>query len=224
MIGEVSALFSTFDIGWEAMKILAIVGGIATGGLASGWLLRLFGKMATGRKMPTPAVATVRGLGGVGAGVAVWFWVYGSGGGGPGQGGFWGPGQEGVQAPGLLDSKTTKSSPGSEGPAGQIAKVPEKSEGTTTETLRIDLLGGARVRDGRFYRMEGEKESLALADLRTRLEQRRWQKAGPRLKAIELVIYLNSVAEDHAAVRDLRSWAQENDLEVKVISLDRELP
>jgi hypothetical protein len=215
----ISRLFGMFDVGWEVVKFLAVVGGVATGGLASGWLLRLFGGMATRRKIPTLAMATVRGLGGVGAGLAVWFWVSGTGGGGPGQGGYLGSGDGGPPAPRLFDKPAAKHPPAPEKSGG-----PGVSEGSVPDTVRIELLGGPRVQDSRFYLVEGQKEARALTDLRKLLEQRLGQKGAPRLKSIELVIYQNSVAEDHAAVRDLRDWARERDLDVKVVSVDRDLP
>jgi hypothetical protein len=224
MSEQVSAIFGMYDVGWQVIKFLAVVGGAATGGLASGWVLRLLGSFATRKKVPAPAMVAVRGLGGVGAGLAVWMWVSGTGGGGPGQGGFWGPGEPGAPTRRLYESNSSPSNPGTKEPSVEKTKTPIITDATKAETNRIDLLGGARVQDGRFYRIDGEKGALTLAELRNKLEQRLLQKTGPRVKSIELVIYLNSVAEDHAAVRDLRNWARDNDLEVKVISVDRELP
>jgi hypothetical protein len=224
-----SGLFGMFDVDWQVLKFLAVVGGVATGGLASGWLLRLLGGMATKRKVPSPALFAVRGLGGAGAGLAVWLWVSGSGGGGPGQGGFLGPGTSGLPTTGPEDPNASKSSTPprlydpnvSKGTPAPEAPAPGKAN---PDTVRIELLGGSRVQDGRFYVVEGQKGALSLAELRKWLEQRRGQKGKAPLKSLELVIYQNSVAEDHAAVRDLRNWARENDLDVKTVSVDRDLP
>jgi hypothetical protein len=85
-----------------------------------------------------------------------------------------------------------------------------------TGTLRVEMLGGDRVMEERFYLIEGEKEARNLADLRKAIRLRLEDKDKPALKSIELVIYENSVAPDHQAVRDLEKCARQNDLGVSL--------
>ena len=75
------------------------------------------------------------------------------------------------------------------------------------------MLGGDRVREGRFYRVEGEQQARTLAELRDTIEALRQPDQAP-LKGIELVIFPDSVAQDHPAVQEIEKWAKRNGLEV----------
>jgi hypothetical protein len=90
------------------------------------------------------------------------------------------------------------------------------------EVMRIEMLGGQRVQEQRFYVSEGQTAPQTLAELRQAIDDR--QKRTPPLKGIEIVIYENSVARDHPAVRDLERWAREHDLAVTVSFPKREGP
>jgi hypothetical protein len=224
MSHELAVLFGMLDLSWQVLKVLALIGAVTTGGLLGGWLLWGLVRLVTRRQLPRPATLAARALGGAGLGVAVWLWVFGEGGGGPGRGGLWGVGDGQGQTPGVVDLHPARGNLVLEAPSPQSDRVPEAAEGVGSDTLRIELLGGGRVKEGRFYILDGEREARALGDLKRRIEERQRQRNKVPLKAIELVIYQNSVAEDHAAVRDLRKWAREKDLEVKIVSVDRELP
>src|SRR5437870_3322704 len=75
------------DLGLQILKLLAVAGGAAVGGVGSGWLLRLLAKILVHRPVPPRAAQGVKLLGAVALGWAVGLWVYGPGGGGWGRGG-----------------------------------------------------------------------------------------------------------------------------------------
>jgi hypothetical protein len=76
--------------------------------------------------------------------------------------------------------------------------------------LSVTMLGGARVLDGRFYRVAGESQPKNLDEVKSLIRKR--QADG--LRSVEIVIHDDSVARDHAAVAALRDWAAERDLRV----------
>ena len=83
-----------------------------------------------------------------------------------------------------------------------------------SDALRVVMLGGDRVASQHFYLLEGDKEPRTLRDLQKAIQARQDEKDRPSLKSIEIVIYEDSVAQDHPAVRDLEKWARQNDLGV----------
>jgi hypothetical protein len=217
--------FAAYDLGMLVMKVLAVLGGFAVGWLAGDGLLRLTARFLLRKKeVPRGMRLVAQVLGGVALAWGVWLWVSGTGGGGPGQGGLFGPGF------GLSPGKGGKGE-GEEPKEKKPAEVPKKPDAAPdsaaakdAETLRIDLLGGQRVREERFYVLAGEEEARTLAGLRDAVVARRRQADLPPLRGIEIMVYENSVARDHPAVRDLERWARENDLTVSLSFPKRELP
>jgi hypothetical protein len=203
------------DLGMQVLKGLAVVGGAAVGGLGSGLLLRLLVRLAVHRPAPRTALVLVRTLGALALGLAVWVWVSSSGGLGPGGGGWFGAGAGSVQAP---IAKTEPGQSAEPAPMPDIATPPRPSPdsppGLAQDTLRIEILGGARVQQGRFYLLEGAKEPLALDEVRKAIQARQQEKDKPPLKGIVILIYGSSVARDHPAVRNLAKWAEANHLSV----------
>jgi hypothetical protein len=210
------------DLGMQLLKLLAVIGGATVGGLLSGWLFRLVVRLAFRRTVPRPALLLIQFLGAVTLGLFVWYWVVGSGGWGPGGGVFLG---HGGGTPGTVgEAKGKAEAPKPKAPADEAAKAKAAAPGVTAgpEVLRIEMLGGQRVKEGRFYLPEGQQAPQTLAELRQAVAAR--QKQGPALKGIEIIIYEDSVARDHPAVRDLEKWARENDLAVTVTFPKREMP
>ena len=82
------------------------------------------------------------------------------------------------------------------------------------------MLGGARVSGQRFYLIEGQKEPRTADELKTILKEQ--QKAGVR--NIELLIYENSVARNHPAVKSLEKWAEENNFTITKVPTKGEMP
>jgi hypothetical protein len=77
------------------------------------------------------------------------------------------------------------------------------------------MLGGARVQQDRFYVVDEKMPALPLAEVKEMLLARKNQGRNP-IKAIEIVIYEDSVSTDHPAVRDLDQWAKLNGLQVTI--------
>jgi hypothetical protein len=202
-------MLGMIDLGMQVLKLLAVAGGAAVGWLGSGVLFRLLARMSLGRQVPRPMMFVVRALGAVALGLAVWYWAFGTGGSGFGTGaglgcaGGQGPGAE-VEAP--PEPRPLESPP-----------LPAEKAGAGSDVLRVEMLGGARVQEQRFYVLEGERRPKTFAELREALQARQQDKSKGPLKGVEIVIYEDSVAQDHPAVRDLERWAKQHDLAVRLV-------
>jgi hypothetical protein len=202
------------DLGMLILKGLAVAGGAAVGGLGSGLLFRLLVRLSLHRTVPQKALLLVRALGAAALGLAVWMWVFSTGGSGPGLGGLLGSGAGG-------QSTETRAQPGPSTeptPKHQAAtpkgSIPESRQVLAPDTMRIEILGGERVKQERFYLLEGEKEPRTLSEVRKAILARREDRDKPPLVGIVIMIYGSSVARDHPAVRNLQKWAEENRLSV----------
>src|SRR5439155_8325601 len=132
----------------QILKGLAVAGGAAVGWLGSGLLLQLLVRLSLHRPVPRKLLVPVRALGGLALGLAVWVWAFSSGGLGPGLGGWFGSGQGGGQPPGAK----TEPGPSTEATAERETitlqhGAPESRPGAGQDSLRIEILGGARVKD-----------------------------------------------------------------------------
>jgi hypothetical protein len=199
----------------HVMKWLAVAGGATIGWLGSGLLLRLLVRLSLGRTVPRKVLLPVRTLGALALGLAVWVWASSPGGLGPGLGGWLGLGGSGGQPPGLK----TEPAPQAQATAQRDVDTPKRSETEAEprlgqDTLRIDILGGARVQQERFYLLEGEKEARTLAEVRKAIQARRQEQDKAPLKGIVIMVYGSSVARDHPAVKNLEAWAKDNGLSV----------
>jgi hypothetical protein len=202
-------MIAMLDLGMQILKGLAVAGGAAIGAIASGWLFRLLARLSFQRSVPRKVLIPVRALGAAALGLAVWVWVSSSGG--------WGPGMGGLLGSGGSNAETTEAGARPRGEytapsAGQPVPAIQREQGE--DSLRIDILGGARVKQERFYLLEGNKEPLTLSEVRKAIQARRQEKDKPPLKGIVIMVYPSSVARDHPAVRNLVKWAEENRLSV----------
>jgi hypothetical protein len=202
-----SASAATSAFGETIIKVLAIVGGAVVGGLVIGMLAQVLIKSTTHKPAPRFVKNLVRLLGAVAVGVAVYLFVFGPGGGG--LGGFgWGLG--GSDTTGHGGTNHT-------GPAGSPRERPTTTTATQVDRnqlLTIEMLGGASVKEDRFYQIEGEKQPANLDEVRKALEQR--LRAQPPLKAIDIVIRPESVSERDPAVAKLRQLAEQLGLKASV--------
>jgi hypothetical protein len=199
-------MLGLLDIGLELMKCLAVAGGGAVGAVGSGLLLRLIVRLALHRPVSRPVLRFTQALGAVVLGMAVWYWVYGPGGSGFGGSG-WGLGTGGS------GTETAKSADeGKQKTETAAVKKEEPATSAVQDTLRIEMLGGGRVKAGRFYLCEGDRQPKTLSELQQTIRARGQDKDQPVLKRLEIVIYEDSVAKDHPAVRDLEKWAEPNGL------------
>jgi hypothetical protein len=187
------------DLGIALLKLMAVLGGVGVGWVVSGFFVRVTGKLLTLRQVPRPVVRFVQLLGGVALGFAVWLWVTGTGGGfGFGGGGFGGGGPGGTGA-----RTTAPDAARGKAPAGDK----DKGGAGRTTSVQVTMLGGERVREDRFYLLDGEQAPRTLGELKDALQQRR--QKDPDLKELVIVVEEASVARNHPAVLDLQRWARE---------------
>jgi hypothetical protein len=198
------------DVGKYLLWFLAIAGGAALGGLISGWVFRLAVKPVVKRPAPLPMVRLIQGLGALAGGLLVWAWLSGPG---SGFGSGFGLGSGSGQGPGTTAASpsTPKTTSESESPPTKSDKE-NKASPPGANSLRIVLLGGDRVKDQRFYVLEGRNQPLTLSELQHAIRTRLQDKEQPPLKSLELLIYASSVAKDHPAVLNLVKWAKDNGL------------
>lgn len=197
-------LFAMIDLGLLVLKCLGVAGGASVGWIGGGAGTKILAKAALKKQSPPKLVFGSRVLAALAGGYLVALWVFGTGGGGWGFGG--GPGSGGGPGTGPAGSTPSRAAKQSD-PAGQAGKP--DAAGTT---LHIELLGGQRVKNDRFYLVAGEIEPRTLEELRKLALDR--QKAGPEqaVQKLEIVIYDNSVAANHPAVKGLEDWAKRNDV------------
>lgn len=200
------------------VRVLAVAGGAAVGAFVTGWGVRLLTRALVHRQVPPKALAVVRALGAVAFGIAVYFLVFGSGGPGYGLGGggwgFGGKGAVGDDGDSKHAGKSTKDKDkNKDGDEGK--PIPPKPD----DTIRVVLLGGDRVIDDRFYQVGGDPTPSSLAEVQSQIEGHQ-----PPVRIVEIVIYLNSVAESHPAVVKLKQWAEDRKLTVKTTKPARESP
>ncbi len=197
-------MFAMLDIGTLAVRILAVVGGVAVGGFGTGWLVKVLARPVTVKKLPTPLLRISRILGGLVVGLIVAAWVFnlgGTGGIGGSGGGWWPFGQSG----GAGTTNPTNF------PDGAKTPVQPKTE-SAANTLRIHMEGGVQAeKDNRFYRIEGEP-ARTWAEMEQVLAERK--KTDPSL-VLEIVISKGSVDEQSEAVHELKAWAKRNSVAVK---------
>ena len=209
-----SLLLGEFNLGMLFLKLLAVAGGAVLGGAGAGFCAGRVTKWTVRKQAPKTLVLGSRIAGCVAAGVGVWLWAFGNGGSGLGFGsGGFGAGGSGYIG---YDRQPEKENTQTESKAGEKANPPEAPEHPAAlRAARIEMLGGNRVQQDRFYVMDEQLPPRTLTELEQILQARKNQEKDP-IKAIEIVIYEDSVDKDHPAVRDLQQWAQLNGLQVTI--------
>lgn len=192
-----------------AIKLLAVVGGVAVGAIFFDLLARGLARWFLAKTLPRPAKIMTRIFGGGLVGGLIFLWMFAGGDGGfGGSGGGWMPfGQGGGKG------NTNANSSG--------GKDKESKGKGSAEPLRIHVLGGKRVVDQRFYVIDNE-QPRTLSELRSILLDR--QHKNPDWKEIEILIYTDSVDRDNPAVTDVEKFARENGLTPKLSQPDRKAP
>lgn len=203
-----------FDLGMFFLKLLAVAGGGVLGGAGAGAAVKRMTKFTIRKEAPQTLVLPSRIAGCVGAGLAVWLWAFGSGGSGLGVGSG-GLGAGGGRFLGYDPPEQT-----SKEKDAQTDRKAEAHPGTVgapaLRSARIEMLGGSRVQQDRFYIIDEQQPPRTLAEIREILLAKRNQEIDP-LKGIEIIIYEDSVAKDHPAVRELEQWARQNGLQVGML-------
>jgi hypothetical protein len=212
------------------IRLLAVAGGAALGGIGSGVVTRVLTRLLTTKAVPPSVLRVIRLLGAIALGLITAVLLFGTGGGLGGGGGGWG--LFGGSGSGEGTGKGGEP-PAPTGRAPSTARDPttakETSRGDTgrrerpgTTALRVEVLGDARVEGNRFYRVEGE------ARLRNLDEVRELVKAGlkevPPLKELVVVVYKNSPDEQKYQVVELKRLASDFGLTASVELPPRDAP
>jgi hypothetical protein len=199
-----SWLFAMLDLPTLAVRLLAVVGAVAVGGLATGWLVKGLAKSLAFKSAPNSLVRISRVLGGLVVGLVVAAWVFnlgGTGGIGGSGGGWWPFGQAGGSGASNISDPGLSKTP------------PQPKPDPNATTLRIRMRGGLEAeKDQRFYITEAD-EPLTWTELEKVLAEKR--KDNQSL-VIAIVIAKKSVDEQSQAVQMLKNWAKENSIAVKM--------
>jgi hypothetical protein len=205
------AAFEFLDPFRTLLKVVAVVGGGVLGALVTGLLFSLIARAYFQQRPSRLMKRFVQLLGGLAVALAISKLPIGFGS-GFGFGGGSGPGE------GSADG--SKSNPVASLPD-DTPKPPQQESPLTESTaaegavVRIEMLGGTRVQDGKFYLIEGDNEPKTKQEVYKIIEDR--LKHSPRpLKGVEIIVTLKSVARIDPAVTDLESWAKNRDLKVSV--------
>jgi hypothetical protein len=209
-----SPLVGEFNLGMLFLKLLAIAGGAVLGGAGAGFCAGRATKYTIRKQAPRTLVLGSRIAGALVAGLGVWLWAFGNGGSGLGFGsGGLGAGGKGYIGYERQPENENKQPDSKEGEKPTPPTGPEHP--AVLSSARIEMLGGNRVQQDRFYVMDEQLPPRTLTELEQVLSARKSQEKDP-IKGIEIVIYEDSVDKDHPAVRDLQQWAQANGLQVTI--------
>jgi hypothetical protein len=199
MSGQTLLAWSLEGLGAGAgpVKVLAVVGGAALGGLLIGAFVQLLARGLTAQRLPPWPLRIVRLLGAVLVGWLVALWLFGGGGGGLGGPGGWGFGSG------------TGTGEGDSATSGFHEKVQDKGKdkdrrareplpARPDETLQVEVLGdpalkkiaGAKFDPRQCYRIPGRKELYTLKQVEGVIRER--LKEEPPLRRIEIVVYSDS--------------------------------
>lgn len=198
------------------VRLMAVAGAAAVGGLFVGFVGRRIGRTVARRDMPRPPLQALRLVGALAGGWVMWLLVFA-----PGWDGLIGGGGSLFGGRGAGDQEAAAPAPNVRTAHQPAAAEPPQAVPAASQTVRITLLGGPRVQESRYYVVEGETQPRTLIEVK-RIVKERQEKAGVR--GIELLIYENSVARNHAAVRDLEQWARQNDLTVTIPPTKGDVP
>jgi hypothetical protein len=207
-------LLGMVDLGMLLLKLLAVAGGAVLGGAGAGFCAGKATKYTIRKQAPQTMVFGSRLAGGAAAALGVWLWAFGNGGSGLG----FGSGGLGAGGSGYIgyDKQPEKENKQQDSKAAENPNpVAATEHPAALRSVRIEMLGGNRVQQDRFYVMDEQLPPRTLAELEQILLARKNQEKDP-IKTIEMVIYEDSVDKDHPAVRDLQQWAQSNGLQVTI--------
>jgi hypothetical protein len=184
------------------VRILAVAGAAAVGGVLLGLLSQLIVRAMTTRKLPPWPLNTIRVLGAVASGWLVALWLFGGGGLGIGGSGGWGFGSG--TGRGDADKKfAEKDKDGKDkGGKGTDSTPPAAPD----QSLRVEVLGPPAMHP-RCYRIQGAAggKLLTLEEVKQAVEQRR--KQSPPLRRLVVVLYYDSPVKERPLVQDLAQWA-----------------
>jgi len=221
------------------VKVLAIIGAAAVGGLLLGFVVQLVARTGLGRPLPSWAAWIFRVLGGVASGLIVASLLSGGGegmGGGDGWWPFGTSGQTGSTDGTPKEKQKKEKKKEEEKPKG---KDRDKDKGGKSpppnDVLSIEVLGnktltklasGGTIDLGKRYRLQGTSALLDLRRIKKVIAGRCQQT--PALRQLQVILYRDSPAANEGSVTGLKSYARDvcgDDLELKdVINGDKDAP
>lgn len=195
-----------------AVRILAVIGGGAGGGLALGVLAQLLMRALTIRTVPRWSLLTIRLLGGVICGWLVALWLFGGGGLGIGGAGGLGLGS------GSGSGETQKKGPKRED-ENHASKPNGENKTPDEQTLRVEVLGADTLKNAgkeashcyRLFKSEGAVY-LTFEEVKNEISQR--QRQQPPLRLLRILLYQDSPFEDRPVVSQLKDWSRDRNLDV----------
>ncbi len=198
--------------GRVVVGVLAVAGGFLLGNLLMLLICRIVAKMAFHTRMNRRLEQALRILAGIGVAVLVAWLVFR---GGPGWG-FGGTGTGEGEGSGGEEKSNNPSDPVTPKTAPKKSPAPE----VVSPTLRVRI--EAATSYPKTFRFDGDAEAVDLAAARKRLEEfKAGTKGEPRL---EIRVYQNSTAIDHADVRDLIAHAHELQYATRVDKVAERVP
>jgi hypothetical protein len=190
----------TAKLGDWVLRILAIVGAAAVGGLGAGLIVQLSAKFLAAQTVPRPMLQIVRVLGALTCGLLVGYFLFHSGGSGGGWGGGEGPGVgRGKDSNGKKDDHAEKDSSDKDKQEPADLAVGESQ-------VEIEVLLDS-TSSGRHYRVTGQSKAWKLDEIDKMLAQRLKQK--PPLKKMVIVVNKNSPDAHTPIVQKLKKLAEE---------------
>ncbi len=200
--------FDTDRVVRFALNLLAVAGGFLIGHIVTGVVAWALDRWITGGKTPQGVHRVARMLGGVAVALLVALMLFGRGGYGTGEG----------PSGGGPDSKD-------EGPGGGSPTQPTdrdvrpdlpplpKDATPPDQRVRVTLLGGADVKDEKFYLIGADPTPRAFADVTAAVNAKKAETNKP--VGIEIRFDpKNTLAENHPAVLRVINWARANDVAV----------
>jgi hypothetical protein len=189
-----------------AVKLLAIGGGFFFGRLVGLLSARALNRWVFAKKAPE----TIHRLCGIVAGVIgailVALFVFGEGGGLFGSGKGDGDGTNPPVAKDKVKGKTETPEP-KEPPKKPPEKLKPPEPKPTPGDMRVAILGGSDVRDGKFYLIESDPEPRTFEQLREAVQ--RWRDE--RKDALVLVFRFQGteLGESNTEMKKLKAWVQD---------------
>ncbi len=186
------------------IKLLAVGGGFLFGYLIGLLVARALNRWAFASKAPEALKKLCALVSGVLFAVLVAIVVFGEGG-----GGLFGSGKgtgDGTDPPSATDKDkgTTEPPEVKEPPKKPPEKLKPPDPKPTPGDLRVTVLAGAEVRDGRFYLFDGDAQPKTLAEFKDAILAR--QKEGKPLKDVYYRFRADALSAEHPAIRGPQLW------------------
>lgn len=197
------------------VNVLAVGGGFLAGFVLTGFVVWLLDRWLLAGKSPPQLKRAARVVGGLLLAVLVALIVFGSGSGW----GLFGAGTGDSKGQGMSD-QTGDGKGGTPAKAGPEAQQPAVEPSTPQRDLpppeqrvRVTVLGGAEVKDERFYLVDDDRTPKTFAEVTAATTAKKTASG----KAVGLEVRFssdNTLPRDHPAVTRLARWAQEHGVTV----------